>query len=194
MTATAEPARYTVVAITLHWLIAALIVSLIVYGWMLTSERDAGITSLEQFQSIKSGFNWHKTGGILILVLSLARLGWRFTHPAPALPDGMKPFEKIGAKISHVGFYVLMIGLPLGGYIAASAYGPEQPILLFDAITLPKLPVPQTEAFQAFSGGMHSFGAWALVALLALHIAAALKHHFVNKDGVLGRMLPFLTR
>ena len=178
MSATAETKTYTAVAITLHWLIAVLLVSLILFGWWMEDQREA-IGSYEEFLEVKSAFNWHKTGGIL-------------SHPAPALPDGMKSWERTLARISHVSFYVFMIGLPLGGYMAASAYGPEQPILLFDAIALPKLPVPQTEEFQAFSGGMHGAGAWALIALMALHVAAAMKHEFVDNDGVLARMIPMI--
>lgn len=191
MSATAETKTYTAVAISLHWLIAVLLVSLILFGWWMEDQREA-IGSFEDFLEVKSAYNWHKTGGILVLLLSLARLGWRFTHPVPALPDGMKSWERLAARISHFTFYALMIGLPIGGYVAASSYGAEQPILLFDAIALPKLPVPQTEAFQAFSGSMHGAGAWVLIGLTALHIAAAMKHEFVDKDGVLARMMPII--
>lgn len=191
MSATKDTGRYTAVAISLHWLIAVLLISLILFGWWMEDQREA-IGSYEEFLEVKSAFNWHKTGGILVLLLSLARLGWRLSHPVPSLPDGMKTWERILARISHISFYVLMIGLPIGGYMAASAYGPEQPILLFDTIALPKLPVPQTEEFQAFSGSMHGAGAWGLIALMALHIIAAMKHEFVDNDGVLARMIPII--
>lgn len=187
-----DTGRYTGVAIALHWIIAALLASIVVYGWLLTNERDAGITSLEQFNDLKSGFNWHKTGGILVLILSLARLGWRLSHRVPPLPDGMKAWERIAARITHIGFYVLMIGLPIGGYMAASAYGSEQPILLFDAIELPKLPIPQTPELQSLTSTMHGTGSWVLVAFVVLHIAAAMKHEFVKNDGVLARMIPII--
>ena len=192
MSATKDTGRYTAVAISLHWVIAILLISLILYGWALTDERDAGITSLEQFQELKSGFNWHKTGGILVLVLSLARLGWRLSHPVPPLPEGMKSWERVLARISHISFYVFMIGLPIGGYMAASAVGPEQPILLFNAIELPKLPIPQTEDMQNLTSTMHGSGSWALIGLMALHIIAAMKHEFVDNDGVLARMIPII--
>lgn len=191
MSATAETKTYTAVAITLHWLIAVMLISLILFGWWMEDQRET-IGSYEDFLAVKSAFNWHKTGGILVLILSLARLGWRFMHPVPPLPDGMKNWERIAARISHFTFYALMIGLPIGGYVAASAYGAEQPILLFDAIALPKLPVPQTEEFQAFSGSMHGAGSWVLIGLIGLHIAAAMKHEFVDNDGVLARMMPII--
>ncbi len=195
-TATPQPirdqGRYTAVAILLHWLIAALLVTSILYGWNLEDRREAGITSLEQYRELASGFNWHKTTGILILVLSLARLAWRLTHKVPPLPDGMKAWERVAARITHIGFYVLMIGIPIGGYMAASSYGGDQPILLFDAIELPKLPVPQTEAMQSLTGSMHGAGSWVLIAFIAVHIAAAVKHEFVKNDGVLARMIPII--
>jgi cytochrome b561 len=186
-----DTGRYTGVAIALHWVIAALLVSLILYGWALEDQRET-IASYDEFLEVKSGFNWHKTGGLLVLALSLLRLFWRFTHPVPPLPAGMKAWERVAARVTHIGFYVFMIGLPIGGYVVASAYGAEQPILLFDAIELPKLPVPQTEAFQSFAGSMHSAGAWALIVLAAVHIAAAMKHEFVKNDGVLARMIPII--
>ncbi len=186
-----DQGRYTGVAIALHWIMAALLISVIFYGWWLTDQRDA-ISSYEEFLELKSGFNWHKTAGILILVLSLFRLFWRVTHKVPPLPEGMADWERIGARFSHIAFYVFMIGLPIGGYMAASAYGPEQPILLFDAIELPKFPVPQTPEFQALTGSMHGSGSWGLIALMALHIAAAMKHEFVKNDGVLARMIPII--
>ncbi len=186
-----DQGRYTGVAIALHWIMAALLISVILYGWWLTDQREA-ISSYEEFLELKSGFNWHKTAGILILVLSLFRLFWRLTHKVPPLPDGMASWERLGARFSHIGFYVLMIGLPIGGYMAASAYGSEQPILLFDSIELPKLPVPQTTEMQKLTSTMHGSGSWALIALMALHIAAAMKHEFVKNDGVLARMIPII--
>lgn len=191
MTAVKDTGRYTGVAIALHWIMAALLISVILYGWWLEDQREL-ISSYDEFLELKSGFNWHKTAGLIILALSVFRLVWRLTHKVPPLPAGMATWERIGARFSHIGFYVLMIGLPLGGYMVASAYGSEQPILLFDAIELPKLPVPQTPEFQKLAGSMHSAGSWALIGLMALHIAAAMKHEFVKNDGVLARMIPII--
>lgn len=188
---TRDTGRYTGVAIALHWVLAALLISVILYGWWLTDQRET-ISSYEEFLELKSGFNWHKTAGILILLLSLFRLFWRLTHKVPPLPAGMANWERIGARISHIAFYGFMIGLPIGGYMAASAYGSEQPILLFDAIELPKFPIPQTPEMQQLTSTMHGSGSWALIALMALHIAAAMKHEFVKNDGVLARMIPII--
>ncbi len=186
-----DQGRYTAVAIWLHWIIAGLLLASILYGWSLEDQRET-ISSYEEFLELKSGFNWHKTFGILILVLSLFRLGWRLTHKVPPLPDGMASWERVAARITHIGFYALIIGLPIGGYMAASAYGSEQPILLFDAIELPKLPIPQTPEMQKLTGSMHGAGTWVLITFFVVHVAAAMKHELVKNDGVLARMIPFI--
>jgi len=192
--AVAETRRYTSVAIAFHWVIAVLLVSMVFWGWWMESLREQAFAGEVSFGFVSSAFNWHKTAGILILALSLARLGWRFMNPAPALPAGMAAWERFGARFTHVAFYAVMIGAPIGGYVAASAYGDLFPIKLFDAVSLPKLPVPQTEAFQQLSGSMHGAGGWVILVLLAIHAGAALKHHFINRDDVLARMIPFLRR
>ena len=104
----------------------------------------------------------------------------------------MKPWEKTAATTTHWLFYAIMIGMPIGGWIAASAT--PFPSLLFNNpdLILPKLPVPQTEEFALMTGSAHGAGGWAILVLLALHVGAALKHQFVEKDGLLARMLPFL--
>jgi hypothetical protein len=101
-----EGGRYSLVSITLHWTIAALIVTQIPLGWRM-SDLPFGSAKFELFQL-------HKSIGITILALSLVRLGWRLTHPAPPLPDHMGRWEKILARATHVGFYVVMIATPLG--------------------------------------------------------------------------------
>jgi len=188
-----ESKRYTSVAIAFHWGIAALLVGMVFYGWWMEGLRDAANEGEVSFATVQSAYNWHKTTGIAILVLSLARLGWRFTHKVPPLPPHMNAFERVAARFTHVGFYAVMIGAPIGGYITASSYGDLFPILLFNEIALPKLPVPQTEAFQQLSGSAHGAGGWVILVLLALHAGAALKHHFVDRDGVLQRMIPGLN-
>jgi len=186
------PTRYSLVAIVLHWLIALLLVSMVFYGWWMEDLRYAAINGEVGFGFVQGAYNWHKTVGIAILILSLARLGWRLTHPAPALPSGMKPWEKQIAKAMHIAFYAVMIGAPLGGWVTASASG--LPSKLFNTdLLLPDLPVPQTEGFAEITGSLHGAAGWVILVLLALHVGAALKHHFINRDGVLARMLPGLN-
>ncbi|WP_417482628.1 cytochrome b [Maricaulis sp.] len=186
--------RYTTVAIILHWVIGILLIGMVFYGWYMEDLRHAlrdsapGVT-LDQVQF---AYNAHKTVGMLVLLLSFGRLGWRLTHKAPPLPAGMKPWEALVAKGTHWAFYALMIGLPLVGWVAASTT--ELPTMLFNNpdLILPRLPVSQDHDFHELVGNVHGKGAWVLLVLVGLHFAAALKHQFLDKDGLLSRMLPFL--
>ncbi|WP_417490814.1 cytochrome b [Maricaulis sp.] len=189
-----ETTRYTTVAIILHWIIGILLIGMVFFGWYMEDLRDAlrlgteGVT-LDQVQF---AYNAHKTAGMLVLLLSFGRLAWRLTHKTPGLPAGMKPWEALVAKGTHWGFYALMIGLPLVGWVAASTS--ELPTMLFNNpdLILPRLPVSQDHDFHELVGNIHGKGAWVLLILTGLHVAAALKHQFLDKDGLLSRMLPFL--
>jgi cytochrome b561 len=190
--APSRPARYTAVAIALHWIIAALLVSMIFYGWWMEGLRERALSGEMTFAQVQGAYNWHKTAGIAVLILSLVRLGWRLTHPVPPLPAHMKAYERAGARFSHAGFYVLMIGMPLLGWLTASASDFPSLMLNSPALPLPHLPVPN-DLYEALSG-LHGAGAWAIFALLALHAGAALKHHILDRDDVLARMIPALRR
>lgn len=185
--------RYTAVAITLHWIIAVLLVSMVFYGWWMEGLVDPMMRGEVSVGYVQGAYNWHKTAGIIILVLSLARLVWRLTHPAPALPTGMKSWERIGARFTHFAFYAVMIGAPIGGWVTASATQFPNKMFNSDALLLPRLPVPQTDSFYEFASSMHGAAGWVVLILLVLHVGAALKHHFVNRDGVLARMIPGLN-
>lgn len=184
--------RYTAVAIALHWIIAALLVSMILYGWWMEGLRERALAGEMTFGEVQGFYNWHKTAGIAILILSLVRLGWRLGHKIPPLPAHMALWERLAARASHLGFYVLMIGMPLLGWLTASASSFPSYMFNARALQLPHLPVPDG-AYEAFSG-LHSAGAWAILVLLALHAGAALKHHFIDRDDVLARMIPALRR
>lgn len=186
--------RYSTVAIILHWTIAALLVSMIFFGWYADDLREALPEGVATLDEVVTAFSWHKTFGILVLLLSLVRLGWRLTHKSPPLPDAMPAWEAFAARFTHVAFYVLMIGMPLLGWLAASSSGIGS--FLFDnpQMVLPDLPVPESEALHDTTAWLHGRGAWAILILLGLHAAAALKHHILDKDDVLRHMLPFLPR
>lgn len=140
-------------------------------------------------------YQWHKSFGIVVLVLSVLRLIWRLTHKPPALPTGMKSWEVFFAKITHIGFYVLMIGVPLLGWAMVSASKLPIENELFYLIPLPDLPgVSASEATEARLKTLHDIGAKLILFLFLLHIAGALKHHFVEKDGTLARMIPALAK
>ena len=183
-------ARYTKVAITLHWVIALSIMGLIAAGLIMTTD-DLLPKSL-QFQT----FQLHKSLGLTVLVLSFLRLVWRLTHTPPPLPPGMKAWEKLAANGTHWAFYVLMFALPLSGWalVSTSAWG--LPTIWFGLFEWPHLPVLSTmenkEALNDVAGEAHEILAWIAITLICMHIGAALKHHVINRDDVLTRMLPFL--
>lgn len=174
--------RYSGVAMLLHWVIAVLVIM----NWRIaaTAEQLQGAAKAEVF-------GYHKAWGMLILALTLARLAWRLTHRPPALASTLRPWERTLAKTTHALFYVLLIGLPLGGWLATSFLG--RPIDFFGMFTIPTLPVPRNPQTGGAIFDAHATGGTILLLLIALHILGALKHTFWDKDGNLWRMLPFGT-
>lgn len=179
-------AHYNAVAKFLHWLIALAIVGMLAVGWIM--EDDALVNGPLRF----SLFQWHKSIGITILVLSLLRLGWRLMNPPPPLPAAMPQWERWAAHAAHILFYALMIGLPLSGWamVSASPYS----TVLYGLVPLPNLPfiadMPDKKAFGEMAEEFHCVMASATLGLLLLHIAAAWKHHLFERDDVLLRMAP----
>ena len=187
-----EPAqahtRYSAVAIVLHWLIAAAIVFQVIIAW-----RMGGGRTPEGFALIQL----HKSIGITVLLLSLVRLAWRLTHRPPPLPAGMATWEKVLAKVAHIGLYVIMIGLPITGWIMVSASRIQVPTLLYGVIPWPHVPglahlaEPAKSAWHGFGETGHEVLTWGAYALVALHVAGALKHQLFSKDEpVLAHMVP----
>jgi len=161
---------------------AVLILSLIAVGFLMTQDWLPHRFTV---------FQWHKSFGITVLLLSVLRLIWRLTHKPPALPAGMKTWEIWAAKLTHIGFYVLMIGVPLLGWAMVSASPLPIENKLFFLIPLPDMPgitasKDATERLKDF----HEIGAKLILLLFILHVGAALKHHFIAKDGILARMIP----
>ncbi|GAB5470008.1 MAG: hypothetical protein Kilf2KO_30380 [Rhodospirillales bacterium] len=187
--------RYTAIAIALHWLIAAAIIVQLASGLWMADAIDDPATQALAFQV----YQWHKSLGLTVLILSLLRLFWRLGHRAPGLPEGMKPWERLAAYATHVFFYAIMILMPLTGWVMVSASKFGLPTLYWGLFTWPHLPLGslalETKAqVEEIFGSVHEFLAYGTIALLVLHVGAALKHHFVERDGVLARMLPFLKR
>jgi len=133
----------------------------------------------------------HKSVGITILVLALARLGWRWSNPTPELPPTLKPYEVVLARFTHAALYTLLLAMPLTGWIMSSAR--SFAVSWFGLIQLPDLVSPSRPLYDAMLT-THEVLAWTLAVLAILHALAALKHHFVLKDDVLRRMLPFTRR
>lgn len=180
----AEPRnRYSNVSLAFHWGIALLVVSQIVL--IMLHDATEGPMSREYVQI-------HKSVGLSILVLTLARIGWRFANPAIPLPAGTPGWQKVAARTTHVLFYVLLIGLPLGGWAASSAGGRD--IEWFGLFTWPALPLPLDRDLAGSFMDAHEAGVKVLYVLMILHVAAALKHHFIDRDNVLHRMIPLIHR
>ena len=189
-TARAEtPGRYSAVSIALHWTIALLIVGNLTGGLLLDTffESPDPAMKMRGFQLVQ----YHKWAGLTVLALSLVRLGHRLWQGFPPLPLHMKAWERVLARTTHYGFYALMIGVPLAGWAMVSASPLDFPIRPFGLFTVPKLPLPTSSALDHQLGTVHALLAYTTIALLALHIAGALKHHFINHDAVLHRMLPW---
>ena len=172
---------YSRVAIALHWTIAALILGNI--AGALVAERLG-----DRAEAVI--FSVHKSVGLTVLALSVFRLGWRVGHGFPRLPGDTPGWDAALARSTHVAFYFLMIAVPLAGWAMVSA-GPR-PLHWFWLFDVPKLPVSQALAGRAHDA--HETLAFATLALAALHVAGALKHHLVNRDDVLVRMLPLVRR
>jgi cytochrome b561/polyisoprenoid-binding protein YceI len=179
MSAEASSSRYTVVAIALHWAMAALLLFMIWLGW--------------NMEDNEARFQLHKSIGITILFLALARLAWRFVNPPPPLPEGMPKIEKTASHAVHIAFYALMIGIPLGGWLMVSVSPFQVSTVLYGVLSWPHLPFTEGlrgETLYGIVEFFHSKGAWVIIALLALHVAGAIKHEIGAEDGVLKRMLP----
>jgi cytochrome b561 len=163
-----------------HWVIVALIVT----QFVLIKVAD----SLPMGGEKIAYFARHKSVGITILMLAALRLLWRLLNPTPALPDTLKPYERRLAHFSHAALYALLFAMPLTGWTMSSAR--NFPVSWFGLIQLPDLVAPDRPLYR-FLHETHETLAWVLVAVAALHVLGALKHHFVYKDDVLRRMLPF---
>ena len=190
-TVTRFPAkRYTTVAIALHWAIAICIVTQLASGLWMSDAINAPASKAFAFRV----FQWHKALGLIVLLLSLARLAWRLTHTPPPLPAAMGRLPRLAAEATHWLFYGLMIGMPLIGWAMVSASPIGLKTMIFGLFEWPHLPILSTLAdkkpVEAVLKSMHTAGGYTFAALLVLHIAAALKHHFVDRDDVLTRMWP----
>jgi cytochrome b561 len=173
------------VARVLHWTMAALILFQLGLGvWMMNFEPDL----LAQFTLIQT----HKSWGFVIFCLALVRVAWRAVNPAPALPDGTPRWQVRAAAASHVGLYVLILLMPVSGWVMAAA-SPTQDLLnmqnmVFGSFALPDPWVPGRAGLEAAARAVHVASAVLLALLLGLHVAAALKQHLGGRDAVLRRM------
>lgn len=162
----------------LHWLMALLIGLQAVGGWV--------IDEMESTPLKVDAMTAHKSLGITLLLLLLFRLLWRWTHPAPGPPQGSKRWEILAARLSHIALYLLMFAVPLSGWLSASTS--IVPWKLWWAIPWPRIASPGKELHD-IAEELHEGLIWALLTVLAVHVAAAMYHHYVKRDPVLQRML-----
>jgi cytochrome b561 len=171
--------HYTRVAIWLHWLIGLAVIANIALA-MLTE----GLPRETQ----RAAMDIHKALGITILALTVVRIAWRLGHRPPPLPAAIPAWQRLLGRITHGLFYVLLILLPLSGWVWMSAAG--RPIDFFGLFAVPVIVAPN-EALADVMHDRHELLGLTMLALAAIHILAALKHQFVDRTGFIGRMNPF---
>jgi cytochrome b561 len=176
-------AHWGLAAQLLHWVIVALVITQFVLA-SIADDLPVGMRKLGLLAR-------HKSVGITILALALLRLAWRWSNPTPALPANLKPYEVVLARGTHTALYGLLIAMPLTGWLMSSAR--SFAVSWFGMFQLPDLVRPDRALYDAMLT-THGVLAWTLAGVATLHVLAALKHHFIMKDDVLRRMLPFTRR
>lgn len=172
--------KYSTGAMIFHWVIALLVI----VSWRIVEAAEHA-SKIDKEALVDN----HKALGITILVLTLGRLAWRLSHKVPPMPDTMAGWEKLLSRTVHVIFYVMLIGLPIGGWLAGSFAGRD--ISYFGAFTIPALPLGENFDMAKAIIGFHKQGGEIMIYLIGLHILGALKHTFYDKSGGLSRMLPW---
>jgi cytochrome b561 len=186
--------RYTHIAMLLHWVIALLIVANIALG------LSAALlpSSILSDSGVRMVIDTHKSIGITVLGLAILRVLWRLTHRPPPLPSVFAGWEKATAHAAHIALYVLIFALPLSGWMHDSAWSAaaSHPMTLFGVVPWPRIGFLMhfepgfQEQVHTQLGTLHTLCGYALYAVLALHILGALKHQWIDRHPVLGRMLP----
>ncbi|MXV44362.1 cytochrome b [Saccharibacter sp. 17.LH.SD] len=183
--------RYTKGAIILHWLVALGIIILIVIGLVMDHLQ---LNPMRLFQL----YQLHKSIGITVMFLIVLRIIWRITHKPPELPASVPPFDRLIAHLAQLGLYGLQIFMPLTGWAMVSVSVLGIPTVLYGTVHWPDLPVlatlPNKAPVEAALKVAHHWGGWILTALILVHAAAALFHHYVLRDNVLRQMLPAFGR
>jgi cytochrome b561 len=181
--------RYTGVAMALHWVIAVLIGVNLVLVWFADKWPDGWV---------RPAIDLHKSIGITVLGLVLMRILWRFSHKPPAFPADYSKLERVAAHLAHLALYVLILAIPVSGWLHDSAWkdGATHPDKLFWLVPWPRIsllanlpPAPKENAHRLFFA-FHQWLAYGLYALFFLHLAAALKHQWIDREPELQRMLP----
>lgn len=169
--------RYTLTARTLHWLMALMLLGMLGLGFYMQ-----GLPLSPQKLQI---YSWHKWAGVTVFVLALLRLAWRLTHRPPPLPAHMGAFSAALAHLGHGLLYVLMLAIPVSGWLMSSAMGFQT--VWFGILPLPDL-VGRDRELAKVLAQVHGWLNWTLIAMVVGHVLAALKHHYWDRDGILSRM------
>lgn len=175
--------HYTRTAVSLHWIIALLIFTAFPLGVYM---HDIPL-SPDKLRL----YSWHKWIGVTIFLLAVLRIFWRSTHRPPPLPATMQPWERFAAEAVHYALYLLMLAIPLSGWLMSSAKGVQT--VWFGVLPLPDL-LAKDKAIGDALKLLHVILNFTMLGLVVAHIGAALKHHFIEHDDILARMLPFLKR
>lgn len=171
---------YGVIAKSFHWLMALMVIGMLCVGFYM----DGMAMGPDKFALI----GLHKSTGALILMLVAARLLWRWTNRTPKLPPNLPTWQRAGAHLSHYGLYALLFAMPLIGWTMSSAA--DFTVSVYGWFELPAIVEPDKELVRLMKR-LHYYGAIAFISLISLHVLAALYHHFLRKDTVLRRMLPW---
>lgn len=177
-----EPQRWGAISIALHWLVALGVFGLVAVGLYMT-ELPTSPAKLKVYAL-------HKSVGMTVLALMLLRLGWRLYAGAPGPAAPMPAWQRRSAAAVHAGLYLAVFAMTLSGWLYNSAS--NFPLRWFNLVTLPALSGPDP-ALKAQALAVHQGALWLLLALLVLHVGAAFKHHFIDRDATLRRMLPWKT-
>lgn len=177
--------RYSMGAIVFHWLIAALIAFNFVAAWVSEDLPK---------EEARVWMGNHKAVGIAILALTVLRIIWRLINKPPAFRTSLRPWEATLARITHALMYVLMVGIPLAGWLMVSAYSGGAPVPAFGLFNWPGLPLAADKDGAAIAGEVHELLAIAMLVLMAIHVAGALKHQWIDRDRSIGRIMPWGAR
>ena len=177
--------RYRAIVVWIHWITAAVVVTQVVVGFLFHRIYEQGTPERMEM------FAWHKTIGATILVLALVRLAVRLMNPPPPYPSDFPKWERFLAVWNHRLFYIMLIALPLTGLAAVSGRAEDGTVPLLFGLSLPAIPgVPRENGF----GGVHEILVWTTLALVVLHVSAALYNQFGSRTNVADRMPPFRAR